>query len=172
MELTETGRNQALKLAALIKNTEFDAIYSSPLTRAKTTAETASGRQVQTDQRLTELDFGAWEGKTRSAFIKEDPGLWESWNENPEVNRAGGNGESGGELVKRLDDFMDEILKKHETGTILIVAHNGVNRFLIASLLGMPLRNYRKIVQENSSLTVLGYDKEEGFSLMKLNCRG
>lgn len=172
VELTEKGTLQAKKLALLLKDTEFDTIYSSPLIRAHTTAKIAvPNEEIHIDQRLIELDFGDWEGKTRSEFIQENKTVWDNWNQDPKSNPAGGSGETAEELILRLDDFLNDLLKKHKKGNVLIVAHNGVNRFLMAHVLGLDFRNYRKIVQENSSLTVLKYEQEEGFSLLKLNCR-
>jgi broad specificity phosphatase PhoE len=52
---------------------------------------------------------------------------------------------------------------------VLVVAHNGVNRFFMADQLGMPLKNYRRIVQDNSALTMVTLDKTDGFKLLKLN---
>lgn len=153
VELTEIGAKQALSLRDLIKEIPFQGVYSSPLKRAKITAETAAPHYtVQLDARLTELDFGDWEGKTREEFIREDPSIWNNWNNDPTNNPAGGNGESAGELLARLSDFMQNLIETHDTGNVLVVAHNAVNRFLIANLLELPLKNYRKIVQENSSL--------------------
>lgn len=172
VELTEKGKKQAGTLASLISSISFDAVYSSPLQRAKITAETAiPDASIQVDPRLIELDFGSWEGKTRQEFIEEDPGIWNKWNQDPTNQRAGGNGESAGKLLERLSDFMQDMIQKHPSGKVLVVAHNAVNRFLIASLLEIPLKNYRKIVQENSSITILGYEKTNGFSLLKLNCK-
>lgn len=172
VELTKTGTLQAKKLGLLLKDIEFDAVYSSPLIRAHNTAKIAvPNEEIHIDPRLIELDFGDWEGKTRSEFIKENRALWDNWNDDPKTNPAGGSGETAGELILRLDGFLNELLTKHKKGNVLIVAHNGVNRFLMAHILGFDLKNYRKIIQENSSLTVLKYEKEEGFSLLKLNCR-
>ena len=172
-ELTPKGIDQAKEVANLLTSIDFDAIYSSPLKRAYETALTASGnRNVITDERLIEMDFGEWEGKTRPAFMKENPELWERWSQNPETTRAGGTGETAGELLERVEDFFRELRQHHPSGKILVVAHNGVNRFFLSSQLGMPLKNYRKIVQENSSVTLIQFDSEEGFSLKKLNSKG
>ncbi len=46
-----------------------------------------------------------------------------------------------------------EMRKKHDGQTLLVVAHNGVNRLYLAWKLGMPLKNYRRIVQENSAVS-------------------
>lgn len=172
-QLTPKGIEQAEDLSTMLADVNFEAIYTSPLTRAVRTAEIISGSgKITVDKRLRELDFGNWEGKTREEFIKSDPLVWDRWNENPETNPAGGNGETAGQLLSRLDEFLKDLIAKHTSGNILIVAHNGVNRFLIAKHLGIPLRNYRRIVQENSTLTLLRYDVQEGISLLKLNCTG
>lgn len=171
--LTEKGIQQAEEVARLLKDIRFDGIYSSPLNRAFDTARIASGNgQVEKEGRLIEADFGKWEGKTREEFIAEDPELWARWCENPGITRAGGTGETALEVVDRVEDFFSEVKQKNPTGKILVVAHNGINRFFIARQLGMGLKHYRRIIQENSSLTVLGIGGKEGFSLMKLNSKG
>lgn len=170
-ELTEKGIAQAHRVAETLQGRPIDAVYASPLKRAYLTAEIASGNQlpVVQDRRLIELDFGAWEGKTREEFISEDPDLWKSWSESPDHTRAGGSGDTALEVVHRVDDFFAEMMQKHEGQHILVVAHNGVNRLYLAWKLGMPLKHYRRIVQENSAITVIRFDDIEGFSLLKLN---
>jgi broad specificity phosphatase PhoE len=148
-------------------------VYTSPLQRAHNTAKIASDNysSIIVDNRLTEAAFGEWEGKTREEFIAENPDLWENWTRQPDHIRAGGTGETAMEVVSRVDDFFQEALRKHASGTILVVAHNAVNRFYMAWKLGMPLKNYRQIVQENSSVTLFSLDTAGEFSLLKLNCR-
>ncbi|RAV28414.1 histidine phosphatase family protein [Sinomicrobium soli] len=171
VELNEKGISQAGNLRNLIRNIRFDAVYCSPLRRAYKTAVTAApDRQVCIDKRLTELDFGRWEGKTRSEFIAEAPDLWHLWNTDPEHHPAGGTGETASELVKRLSSFMGELHTNHPEGNVLLVAHNAVNRFLMAHLLGMPLKNYRKIRQQNSRLSLISFSETEGYVLEQLNC--
>ncbi len=173
VSLTEKGLQQAHRAATLLKGISFDAVYSSPLQRAFVTARIASGDHptLSADHRLIEASFGEWEGKTREKFIAENPELWRKWSLDPAVNRAGGNGDTATEVVKRVEEFFDEMVLKHPAGTILVVAHNAVNRFYMAWKLGMPLRNYRSIVQENSAVTVFSLGGDEAFSLLKLNCR-
>lgn len=124
---------------------------------------------MQTDARLIEIDFGSWEHKTREEFVAEDPLLWDAWSRDPENSRAGGNGESGRELVQRLDGFFSEMLSRHSGQTILVVGHNGTNRLYMAYKLGMPLRNYRRLAQENSAITLFELDDSGEFTLKCLN---
>jgi len=171
IDLTNKGFEQAYRMNELLKDYNFDAIFSSPLQRAKLTAQIASGRpdDVLTDERLIEVDFGQWEGKRPEEFQSEDPESWENWLTNPENNKAGRTGENVKEVIKRLDSFFNELLKNYNNKTVLIVGHNGVNRFFMASKLGMPLKNYRRIVQENSALTILKLVNIDEILLLKLN---
>lgn len=171
--LTEKGLKQAETVFHQLKGKQIDAVYSSPLQRARLTAEIAAGSQsVITDPRLIEVNFGAWEGKTKDEFVAEDPSLWEAWAADPAFSRAGGTGETGNEVAERVNSFYNEMLQKHTDGTILVVGHNGINRLYMADKLGMPLRNYRRIVQENSSITLFELDDSGEFSLKKLNAIG
>lgn len=169
ISLTEKGLAQAREVAAQLKGKKIDAVYSSPLQRAKITAEIACNRNAETDTRLIEIDFGTWEGKTKEEFIQENSDSWDQWMLDPEQAHAGLTGESGKQVIERVDSFYKEMLKRHPNGTILVVGHNGINRLYMAYKLGMPLKNYRKIVQENSSITQFELDEEGIFSLKKLN---
>lgn len=170
IDLTDKGIAQAYRMKKLLKDFQFDAIFSSPLKRAKNTAIIASGKEeILVDMRLIEVDFGQWEGKRAEEFQLEDPQSWENWLSAPEHFRAGNTGETATEIVTRLNSFYTELLDKYVGKTVLIVGHNGINRFFIASQLGMPLKKYRKIVQENSALTLLTLSKEDGVHLLKLN---
>ncbi|HWB92921.1 MAG TPA: histidine phosphatase family protein [Puia sp.] len=170
IELTAKGLKQAESVYQRLKTVHLDAVYSSPLVRAAKTAALASGwEKVQTDQRLIEVDFGSWEKKTREEFVAEDPQSWAAWDRDPEHARAGNTGETAGEVVKRLDAFFAEMLTKHAAQTILVAGHNGTNRLYMAYKLGMPLRNYRRLFQENSAITLFELDDNGEFTLKKLN---
>lgn len=168
--LTAKGINQAALVNKQLIGMSFDAHYSSPLKRARHTAEIASGgKQVITDERLIEVDFGEWEGKTKEEFLAQNASLWHSWMEDPTHAQAGGTGETAQEVVSRVNNFYNTMIGKHPFGTILVVGHNGINRLYMAYKLGMSLKNYRRIVQENSSVTIFTLDIHAEFSLEKLN---
>lgn len=169
--LTDKGIAQARRVAGALQGVNIDAVYASPLERAYRTAEIACGDRlpVVREPRLVELDFGAWEGKTRAEFVAEDPALWEAWNNDPATAPAGGTGDTALQAVQRVDGFFAEMQQRHNGRTIVVVAHNGVNRLYLAYKLGMPLRNYRRIVQENSAITLIRFGGDEPFALLKLN---
>jgi broad specificity phosphatase PhoE len=168
--LTSKGREQAVKVHHQLKDEKFDAVYSSPLSRACLTAQIATGsQQVQTDERIIEVCFGNWEGKTKEEFIAEDKSLWDAWMHDPGNTKAGGIGETGMEVIERVNAFFNEMLQKHANQTIVVVGHNGINRLYMAYKLGMELKSYRRIFQENSAITFFELDDTGEITLKKLN---
>lgn len=171
IELTTKGHMQAEAVHRQLAGISFKGVYASPLKRARITAEIVSGQPVVTDERLIEVDFGAWEAKTRQEFVQEDPVLWENWSADPERFAAGGTGETGSAVVRRVDDFFRELVQQYDEGNFLVVAHNGVNRLYMAYKLGMPLKNYRQLVQLNSAVSMFSLDKDGVMTLEFLNSK-
>ena len=171
ISLTARGIQQAEALKAQLNGITFDGVYSSPLERAFMTANIATGVHVKKDQRLIEADFGEWEKKTKEEFIAENATLWHNWMKDPAMYRAGGTGETGMEIVTRVDDFFRDLRQRYSSGNILVAAHNGVNRLYLAHKLGMPLRNYRMLVQDNASITMFTLAADGAFTLEHLNSK-
>ncbi len=172
LPLTKKGIQQAELVYEQLKNYMFDAVYSSPLQRAYTTAKIACGeKDVIKDDRLIEADFGEWEGKPKEQFIPENEKLWNNWKQDPTKTKAGGTGETAQQIVDRVDDFFSSILAKHKTGNVLVVAHNGVNRFYLAYKLGMNLKDYRKLMQQNSTVSMFQLDEQGELTLIHLNSK-
>src|SRR5882724_6743645 len=170
--LTPKGIAQAQDVAQQLAGLPFEAIYSSPLERAWHTAQIAGGgKEVIKDDRLLETDFGGWEGITKKVSIERFPEQAANWERDPANNRAGGTGETAQEIVARADDFFRSIQQKYTDGNVLVVAHNGLNRFYLTYKLGMPLKNYHQIIQENSTVTLFTLDKEGVLVLYRMNSR-
>ncbi|HEX5553281.1 MAG TPA: histidine phosphatase family protein [Chitinophagaceae bacterium] len=172
LPLTEKGLLQAQWVGEQLKDIAFDAVYSSPLRRAYKTAQIASGGgNVRTDDRLIEVDFGNWEGKAKEEFIQENRAGWEDWMRDPASTRAGDRGETALEVIGRLSDFYEFLLREHPDGNILIVGHNGINRLYLSWKLGMPLKNYRKFFLDNARITMFSLDDEGELTLKYLNSK-
>lgn len=172
LPLTQKGVQQAKSVSDQLKKIPFEAVYSSPLNRAVHTAQIASGRNnIITDDRLIEADFGQWEGKTKDQFIEENRELWDQWSNDPLNFHAGGTGETASAIIQRTDAFFDDLLKWHSSGNVLVVAHNGVNRLYLAHRLGMDPKYYRKLVQDNSSVTIFTLDGKGELTLVRLNSK-
>jgi broad specificity phosphatase PhoE len=171
LPLTEKGLKQAELLRQQLGTIKWDGVFSSPLQRAFTTAQIASGATVIKDERLIEADFGLWEGKTKEEFLAENALVWTNWMNDPANNRAGGTGESGAQIVQRVDDFFQQLQQQYSAGNFLVAAHNGVNRLFLSHKLGMPLGNYRRFFMENATASMFTLEPDGTFVLRHLNSK-
>ena len=121
--LTERGLRQAQLLAENAVGRGIEVILSSPLLRARQTAQAVSdaiGVPVEIDGRLIELDFGTFEGGPRS-----DPGFQYTRAQFP--TRYPG-GESAFQLAHRVYSCLEDVKRKYDGKTVLLVCHGGVCR--------------------------------------------
>jgi broad specificity phosphatase PhoE len=162
--LSAEGESAAAALGARLAGVSFDRIVSSPLERALRTATVlAAGRDVETDERLLEMDYGAWEGLTYEQIEARDPDVRRRWVADPAASRCPG-GESGDDVAARARSFVGDAIAAArdaaETGAsdarILLVGHATLNRILLCVAIGVPVRDYRRrFRQDPANLTVL-----------------
>jgi broad specificity phosphatase PhoE len=186
VSLNDAGRRQAKALAGRLAAVPFDRVISSPLFRAQETAEIlANGARIETDPRLKEMDYGAWEGLTYAQIDATHAVQRREWELAPDRLACPG-GESGNEVAERVRAFLGDLLEDHKRwharakfraatatpgGTpeaeparqALVVAHSSTNRVLLCVALGTDVRDYRKrFVQSQANLTVLRWEASEG----------
>jgi ribonuclease H / adenosylcobalamin/alpha-ribazole phosphatase len=123
--LTERGLSQAERAAALLaRRGPISAIVSSPLARARTTADIAGdvlGVPIEVDDDLRECDFGEWEGLTFAEVMARWPDELAAWLASPEY--APPRGESFAEVGVRVRRVRDRLLERHPARTVLVVSH-------------------------------------------------
>jgi broad specificity phosphatase PhoE len=173
--LTPGGRAQAEALAGRLSGVRIDRIVSSPMLRALETAQAiATGRPVELDERLRELDYGRWESLTYAEIDDRDPELRARWEHDPAATHSPG-GESGDDVAARALSFLVDLLAAEDgepNGSpsgrrspdpggsrgvisesqaeaegelrVLAVAHGTYNRILLCVALGIPVRDYRR----------------------------
>ncbi|MBS4536176.1 histidine phosphatase family protein [Clostridium sp. D2Q-14] len=161
--LTEMGVKQAQWLRDRLKSVEFQAIYSSPLSRAYNTASIVKGDRdlrIIKDDRLKEMHFGDWEGKKAEEINKNHKEMFHNlWN-NP-TEYVSNNGESYKELYDRIIPVIEEIKNKHD-GNVLIVAHGIVLAIIMLYVKGRPLKDlWEDTVLPNTSLTIVEAENDK-----------
>jgi broad specificity phosphatase PhoE len=192
LPLEPEGRGQAGALARRLAGVRIDRIIASPMLRALETAQTiATGRPVGIDDRLRELDYGRWESLTYAEIDERDPEWRARWENDPATTHSPG-GESGDEVAARAHAFLRDLLaaempsgavarrRSPDPGgsrgsvpesqaaaegqkRVLVVAHGTFNRILLCVALGIPVRDYRRrFIQDQTSLTVLRYELDDG----------
>jgi len=155
--LTARGRAQAAALAERLEKFPLDAVYSSDLVRAGSTAQAvaeAQGLDVVQLPALREVDVGEWQGLTRDEAENRFPDGFRRW-------QAGGTGwekgETYGEMSARVLKAVTGITGDHEGGRVLIVSHGGPMRAIHAAALGIEVETYRRIrpVEPNARLSAV-----------------
>ncbi|MDR6552012.1 histidine phosphatase family protein [Paenibacillus qinlingensis] len=171
--LSAGGMKQAEQAGEFLRAVKIDHVYASHLERAAQTAQPAAGHRklrIRQDKRLSEIDFGLWEGlqleEIKSRYSQE----WQRWLDDPTEVLAGGTGESGQVVFDRMHHFFTEKAVEHPGEQILVTGHSTAIRIFIAGLLSMPLKAYRKLPTENAGIAVLDA-KGDDFQLIRLNCR-
>src|SRR5450759_3143262 len=107
--LAPKGRIQAEALRDRVAGVRIDRIISSPMLRALETAQTiASGRPIEVDPRLRELDYGRWEGLTYAEIEARDPALRALWEADPASTCSPG-GECGNDVAARASSFLVDL---------------------------------------------------------------
>ena len=117
-ELTEEGQRQAALLGAALAGEPVAVIRSSPLVRARQTAEAiaaACGMPVTVDDRLLEIDWGAWEGRPATGLAVADVERWKA------DDGTAPEGESLESLSRRVESFCVETME--EDGLVVAVSH-------------------------------------------------
>jgi broad specificity phosphatase PhoE len=144
--LSERGREQAERLAAGLHDARLSAIWTSPLARARDTADAvarATGLRPRADDRLRELDFGVAEGLTRAEMGERFPEALKAFGADPVAHHLPG-GEHPGAAVARALACLHEVRGLDPDGRVLVVAHTTLARLVLCELLGLPLADYRR----------------------------
>ena len=156
LHLADEGRKQAEIAAERISELKkIDAVYSSPLERAKETAAPISkalGLKTQIDRGLFECDFGDWTGKELSKLNKLPE--WKTVQSAPSTFRFP-NGESFTEMQTRMVSALDRLRMKHPGGTIVCVSHADTIKAAVAHALGTHIDLFQRIVISPASVSAL-----------------
>jgi probable phosphoglycerate mutase len=153
VELNDTGRAQARELAELAAGQGFVALYSSPLVRARETAEivgAALGLEPQVDERLKEFDVGDWQGRYKPDIADADPEGWAAFGAAGEDFRFPG-GESLRDLQERVIAALVDITQRRDLPA-LVVCHRGVIRCALAHTHNRGLDTYHEWTVPNGEL--------------------
>ena len=172
--LSEVGEGQARLLGQRLASVPIHRAVSSPLSRARRTAELALGEaraaQLQLDKGLQEIAHGDWEGLLAAEIRERDPNRLRAWREAPETVQMPGGGES---LVEVLDRAWPAFARACEglgaDDTLLVVAHDAVNRVILARVLGLPLSRLWSFRQAPTTINLLEGPSANALEVVRLN---
>jgi probable phosphoglycerate mutase len=156
----------AAQVATALKDLRFDAAYSSPLQRAKRTAEIvaaglANPPALQVTDNLKEINLPLWEEMLFSDVEAKYPEEYLLWRDAPHKLRMtlpdGTEFFPIVDLYEQARHFWQETLPQHEGQTILLVGHAGINRALIYTAIGLLPEDYQRFHVSNCGIAVLNF---------------
>ena len=173
--LSEVGQQQAHSLGERLGTVRIDRAIASPLSRAADTARVGLGvaraQQLGLDPGFLEIGHGDWEGLLASEIQQRDPGRLQVWRDAPDtVQMPGPGGESLAQVLDRAWPALERAcagLGDHDT--VLIVAHDAVNRVLLCKVLGIPLARLWTFRQAPTTLNLLEGASVDALEVVRLN---
>ena len=158
LHLSEDGQRQAELAAKRIAELKrVDAVYASPLERARETAAPIAavcGLKVQIDKGLLECDFGQWTGGELKELIKRPE--WQQVQRYPSGFRFP-DGESFTEMQTRMATCMEQLRKRHAGGVVVAVSHADPIKAAVAHAMGTHIDLFQRIVISPCSITAIAY---------------
>ena len=169
LHLSDEGRRQAEAAAERIgKVARIAAVYCSPITRARETAQPigrAVKRALRIERDLADLDIGEWTGMSLKQAARRPE--WETVQRNPSNFRFPG-GESFPEMQTRMTSALGRIVARHPGQIVMAVSHADPIKAAVAQALGTPLDLFQRIMIAPSSITVVAY-RRGGPSVLTVN---
>jgi probable phosphoglycerate mutase len=150
VELTPEGEQAAAALRPVLARHQFALVLSSPLERARRTAELA-GEAPEIDDDLREWDYGEYEGRTTPEIREGRPG-WSLWQD----------GVPGGETADQVAARADRVIARVRAagGDCLLFAHGHLLRVLGARWIGEGPNAGQHLLLSTAAVCVLGYERE------------
>ncbi|MEM8642372.1 MAG: histidine phosphatase family protein [Cyanobacteria bacterium P01_G01_bin.54] len=163
--LTPLGQAQAQTVASALQGLAIAAVYHSPLQRATQTAQvivkTLDGSPpCVANENLREIDLPLWEKLTKQEVTAQFPQAYRQWKTEPDAFCMEVNGQPHypvRSLYAQAQAFWQAMLPQHTDQTVLIVAHNGINRCLLMSAIGIHPSRYQSIQQSNCCINILNF---------------
>jgi broad specificity phosphatase PhoE len=149
--LSELGQRQVARLAERLKAMQPTALYSSPLGRARSTAEAiraVTGLEIIEDEDFREMNYGRWEGCSFLDIRKNDEEIYRRWIDDGDA--ACPEGESHMDVRRRILRGLERVT----TARPIIVSHGTALRVAVTALLEIPVTSARNFAQENAALNV------------------
>ena len=160
-------RGWAQMWAAVGDRSDWQQIVTSPLQRCHAFAAALGELHqlpVQEEARFAEIGFGEWEGKTRAELEQLVPGQVGRFLSDPVTSRPPG-AEPLDAFIARVQAGFDALLAACAGQSVLVVAHAGVIRAVMASVLQIPPAAMYRINVANAGITEIRTDRERSFSL-------
>ena len=168
--LTDTGIKQAEQTGKLLEDMNISAIYSSPIQRAKHTAEIVGEHtsvDVTIDDRLIELDMGKFTGVPYDEIFTNHGNVFMKFY-NGELEIAHNGVETFADVKKRVLGIVDHVIEKHPDQNVVLVTHMDPIKAMLSTIVDLSSTNLFELIIANASLNIFR-EKDRKFSLSGIN---
>jgi broad specificity phosphatase PhoE len=152
--LNDQGREEAELAGEWLQKETIHAAYSSPLSRARDTAQAICKHhkiEVVDLPGLADINYGEWQGLPLTEVKKVYAELYHQWETAPHTVRFP-KGETLEEVRTRAWAAVEEVVKRHPGQVVLLAAHRAVNKVLIARFIGLDDQNFWRIGQDTTAI--------------------
>jgi broad specificity phosphatase PhoE len=172
--LSPDGERQVRALGTRLREIEIAVAIASPLSRARTTAEAILVRKstkLELDAGLLEISHGQWEGQLASDVEISHAEMFGVWKSSPGRDSPAGPGaETLGDVEARAWPVLENACARLAADqTLLITAHDAVNRVILCRVLGLPLERVWRFRQAPAALNILSGPSLAELQLVRLN---
>jgi probable phosphoglycerate mutase len=174
VELSRAGEDEARACAAFLDGVDLDAVFTSPLARARFSADLLAERRglvPRAHAGLVELDRGEWAGLSFGELEARAPGALAAWNRAPDVVRPP-RGESLADLVVRVKTALAECIVPGRHRTVAVAAHGWVARVLLCQALGLELASAARLRMRTACLSAVRWHAGEAVELLGVDLDG
>ncbi len=168
--LTEEGVDQSEKAAKFLEDMNISTIYSSPIERAKNTAEIVGKHNsidVRIDERLIELDMGKFTGMPYDKFFSSHGNVFMKFY-NGELEIAHNGVETFVEVKKRIQEMVDHVIENHPDENVVLVTHMDPIKAMLSTIVSLSPENLYELIIANGSLNIFREYKRK-FSISGIN---
>ncbi len=168
--LTEEGVDQSEKAAKFLEDMNISAIYSSPIERAKNTAEIVGKHNsidVRIDERLIELDMGKFTGMPYDEIFSSHGNVFMKFY-NGELEIAHNGVETFVEVKKRIQGIVDHVIENHPDENVVLVTHMDPIKAMLSTIVSLSPENLYELIIANGSLNIFREYKRK-FSISGIN---
>jgi broad specificity phosphatase PhoE len=168
--LNENGLRQAELVGEYLKESNIDAVYSSPLARARETAGKVAqvfNLKVLPLEGINDMSFGKWEGLPLKEVQTRDRDLFQQWRKEPHLVKLPG-GESLDGVRIRAMTALEDVIRLNSGKTLVLVSHRVVIKVILCGILGIDNSHFWQIGQDAAAINLIKF-KEGTYVLSLLN---
>lgn len=169
--LNHNGLKQAEATGSYLQKIDFAAVYCSPLSRARQTADAICLDRKITPTELkafNDISFGPWEGKSYKELSSLHPEQMKIWQEHPHLHTLPG-AETLDEVKHRAFSELERLAGKNRGKSVAIISHRVILKLLVLAALNLGSEAFWKIKQDTCCINIFEYTSDKGFIIVRVN---